>query len=222
MLGACGMSVTLICQVPRKPNLNLSMTALKERKTIVLALDLIIVSITGIIGLGIPRVHAVGTGTGGIGLGAVNCGSSGLVPPNPCQAGITTQTDTTLFGSTVKTDTHIKFVNTTNAVSERWAAPKGIVYDTNLNGKYDSLEPVLYGSTPAVGTTLSCATATSCATSRDVSIQRFVGPGATWASGNTAFQDAGTNGATAPNNKYDWGEFVYTGPVPASSASVSR
>src|SRR5437867_2571995 len=220
MLGAGGMSVTLICQVPRKPNLNLSMTALKQRKTIVLALALIIVSITGIIGLGIPRVHALGTGTGGIALSAQNCGTQGAT----CPTGFVRQTDTTLFGTgTVKIDGAIKFVNTTNTQAEKWSAPKAIVRDPNGNGLYDTGEAVLYGTAPTVGTKLSCnisptkSCAASTAGTRDPTINRFIGPGATWASGNTAFQDSGPQ-----NTLYDWGEFVYTGPVPTSSATETH
>src|SRR2546425_2660129 len=50
----------------------------------------------------------------------------------------------------IKTDLKIKFLNSTN--TDTWAAGKAVMYDSNSNGLYDTGEPVIAGTAPAVGT----------------------------------------------------------------------
>ena len=58
------------------------------------------------------------------------------------------------LGTALRSDAHIKFVNSTNSATEIWARGKTVVYDANNNGIYDTGEPVISGTTPATGTKL--------------------------------------------------------------------
>ena len=125
------------------------MISLHNRKSLVLGLTLILIGTLAM--LGVPKVHAVGNATAGVALSAQNCGSPGLT----CPGGVTPTTDTSLAGVTVKSDTHIKFANTTNTQTT-WNIVTGtavvcvncpVVYDTNNNNLYDSGELVIWRNT---------------------------------------------------------------------------
>src|SRR5260370_28486854 len=76
---------------------SLLMIGLTNKKALLLSITLLLIGTLTMVN--VPRVQAVGTGTGGVALSALS----------------SAPTDTTLAGVTVKTDTHIKFSNSTTA-----------------------------------------------------------------------------------------------------------
>src|SRR5262249_32470752 len=73
----------------------------------------------------------------------------------------------------VKIDTHIRFVDFDN--DGVWLPGDTLVYDSNLNGRFDTGEPVIASLTT------------------DPKL-KFIGPGTTWAPGNAVIYDTNNNG----------------------------
>src|SRR2546422_3246645 len=95
MLGACGMSVTFICQVPRKPNLNLSMTSrLRSKKTIAVTLAIVFVVLSV---LGTLPAHAVTSPPPWTVSLIPNSTSFNALTSSPKNGGIQTATQTRAF-----------------------------------------------------------------------------------------------------------------------------
>ncbi len=110
-------------------------------------------------------------------------------------------------GASVGTDPKILFVNATTSSTETWSPGKAVVYDSDGNGKYDSLEPVIAGTPPAFGTSLK-------SDPKILFVNATTSSTETWSPGKAVVYDSDGNG------RYDSGEPVIVGTTPTGGASL--